>query len=146
MKPYIIGFTGSRDGMTDQQKTNVMKSVALVRKAKERVCVVHGDCIGADADFHHICLAFEVLIYIRPCTFENMRAYSKNVKTEYPPERPMARNRKIVADANIMFACPPNMEVIKSGSGTWATIGFARKANKPLLIFYPDGSFDSENL
>ena len=51
----------------------------------------------------------------------------------------------IVADADVMLACPPNYEEIKRGSGTWATIKFARKSGKPLAIVYPDGGFMVEN-
>ena len=140
---YVVGFTGTRSGMTDPQKHNVLKGLSLTQQVHgDKIIAVHGDCIGADADFHHICVALGIRVHIKPCTFENMRAFCKADK-EDKPLRPMQRNRNIVAAASVMYACPPNMEAIKKGSGTWATIGFARKANKSLFIFYPDGSFDS---
>jgi len=31
------------------------------------------------------------------------------------------------------------------GSGTWATIRYARKVGKPVTIIYPDGEIQEEN-
>lgn len=141
---FKIGFTGTRNGMTEEQKLNVLKVIEVCTRAvkTDMLIALHGDCIGADADFHHICVAMGLKVHIYPCTFENMRAYCKG-DWEEKPLAPMQRNRNIVAAANIMIACPPNMTPIKSGSGTWATIGFSKKANKKTFVLYPDGSFDS---
>jgi len=135
-----IGFTGARKGMTLEQKQTVEEIVQSLDGATH---CVHGDCIGADADFHDICVSTGLVPRLRPCTYENMRAYCEGEEVDYP-KRPMQRNRDIVAEANVMIACPPNYDEIKSGSGTWATIKFSRRAKKPLYIIYPDGSLDYE--
>lgn len=60
----IVGFSGTRFGMTDYQKRNV-KELLLELLPEE---VHHGDCVGADSEFHDI--VREVLpncrIVIRP--------------------------------------------------------------------------------
>lgn len=148
----IFGFTGTRNGMTSEQRTavnrflkgyihGVIEGVARREDDTEQITGVHGDCIGADVDFDAICKTLWIPTKIRPCTFANMRA-NCDAEELAEPKAPMARNRDIVADADIMIACPPNKERIKSGSGTWATIGFAEKANKPIYIAYPDGDID----
>lgn len=135
-----IGFTGTRNGMTKYQKEKVEEILSDLGGTVG----VHGDCIGADEDFHNLCVALGMEMNIRPCTYENMRAWTDGDEVDVP-KRPMQRNRDIVADADVMIACPPNFDRIKSGSGTWATIGFSRKAEKHLFIVYPDGSVDEEN-
>ena len=47
----IIGFTGSRKGMTGEQAAVVMR---LLLSATEGH---HGDCVGADEQFHEMCMA-----------------------------------------------------------------------------------------
>ncbi len=136
-----VGFTGTRNGLSPRQRTVLP---ALLGKF-EPTHAVHGDCVGADADFDACCKNLGIICGIRPCTFESMRAYcDSEVLAE--AKHPMARNRDIVADADWMIACPPNFERIKKGSGTWATIGFAQRSGKPLWIVFPDGTVKGENL
>jgi hypothetical protein len=45
-----IGFTGSRLGMTSQQKDVITRLEIFTTKVLE---AHHGDCPGSDADFHH---------------------------------------------------------------------------------------------
>lgn len=144
MSGGVIGFTGTRNGMTRDQRIAVR--LVLAEFDPSRIAFgLHGDCVGADADFDALCRDFGIETRCRPCTFDGMRA-----RTGAPeiaaPERPMARNRAIVADADMMIACPPNDEPIKSGSGTWATIGFAEKAKKPIVIVYPGGHVECRRL
>lgn len=136
-----IGFTGTRNGMTEMQERSVRFLIgevsARVQKAGQVVHGLHGDCLGADAGFALLCKELEVPHFCRPCTFSSMRAMlSEPIAVAV---RPMERNRAIVSDATVMIACPPNLEPIKSGSGTWATIGFTQKAGKPLAICWPTG-------
>ncbi len=136
-----IGFTGTRKGMTEKQR---LQMEGLLREYQEDIGVelaVHGDCVGADEDFDRLCRGLGIERGIRPCMFENMRARCDEfgARSLAGPKHPMARNREIVAQANVMFACPPNSEPIKKGSGTWSTIGFSKKARRHLYIVLPDG-------
>ncbi len=134
----IVGFTGTRNGMTTEQ----LETVEFYLKKLKPDSVVHGDCLGADYDFDELSAELGIERGIRPCTFENMRMHceTRGAKILAEPKRPMARNRDIVADADYLLACPPNKERIKSGSGTWATIGFGEKARIDVIVIYPDGS------
>lgn len=135
-----IGFTGTRNGMTKEQHQRVKEIVKLANATT----AVHGDCLGADEDFHNICHEQGLEINIRPCTFANMRANCDGNEIA-EPVAPMQRNRMIVDDADLVIACPPNYVKIKTGSGTWATIGFAKRANKKLIIVFPDGTLEASS-
>jgi hypothetical protein len=45
-----IGFTGTRNGMTSQQKKVITRFEIFTTKVLE---AHHGDCPGSDADFHY---------------------------------------------------------------------------------------------
>lgn len=135
----ILGFTGTRRGMTAAQQRTVARLIAQVAAHSETALVgLHGDCVGADVDFHLMCRRFGLEVICRPCNLTRFRAYT-DARAVGPPVPPMARNAKIVADSSLMFACPPNREVIKRGSGTWGTIAIARRDKRPLAIIYPEG-------
>ena len=142
----IIGFTGRRGGMSDEQKESVQTLVEeLAASNEEAIFGLHGDCVGADAEFNEICLGLGLKTQIRPCTYENLRAFCEAEPIALP-KAPMKRNRDIVDDADVMIACPPNYTEIKRGSGTWAAIKFTRRAKKPLYIVFPSGKIQKENV
>jgi len=62
-----------------------------------------------------------------------------------PIKRPLERNSDIVADSDLLLATPRFYEE-ELRSGTWATVRRARKANKPLIIVWPNGKVDWEKL
>lgn len=133
----VIGFTGTRSGMSDEQEQCVRKLVGeLILSGYGQV--VHGNCVGADAQFDAIARDWGLEPACYPAVTGSLQANTGAVPIA-PPDSPMRRNRAIVADAGVMIACPPNDTPIKRGSGTWATIGFAKKAGKPLAIVFPDG-------
>lgn len=134
----IVGFTGSRFGMSGDQNKRVLGLLECLGSVGRHMSGLHGDCVGADEEFNELCTTLEWRTACRPCTFENLRANCADAISK--PVRPMERNRALVADADVMIACPPNDEEIKSGSGTWATIRFTRRAEKPLAIVYPNGT------
>jgi hypothetical protein len=50
------------------------------------------------------------------------------------PKPFLDRNKDIVNSCDILIACPENdIEVLRSG--TWSTIRYAKKINKPVLLF-----------
>jgi len=132
-----VGFTGTRNGGTEAQ----LRKMAALLKSLEGTIALHGDCVGADEQFHHLAQLAGYVVKCRPCTYDSLRAFT-DAEAIAEPVRPMARNRAIVADSDVMIALPPNFDRIKSGSGTWATIGFTEKARKPLLVVFPDGQID----
>ena len=136
MEQLIVGFTGTRDGMTGAQKRVITMELAPLG-ADHQVIGLHGDCVGADADFHAICVALGYEVWIRPCTFENLRAHCDG-RVIADPVGPMVRNREIVNQADRMLAAPPTAEMLKR-SGTWATVRMAMK-RQGCQVVAPDGN------
>lgn len=68
-----IGFTGTRDVLTDQQKQSLIQLLAEYRPAEFH----HGDCVGADAEVHAIVQRYCTMarIIIHPPSNLAMRAF-----------------------------------------------------------------------
>jgi hypothetical protein len=94
----------------------------------------HGDCIGADAEAHDIVREFfpNVRIIAHPPIIKSKRAFKKADESKEPKEY-LIRNHEIVDAVEYMFGAPKtDMEELRSG--TWATIRYSRKMNKPITI------------
>jgi hypothetical protein len=138
MTRFLVGFTGTREGMTADQKATVRELLVDLLATEGE----HGDCVGADADFHDVCRALGLKVSCRPCTLEDQRAWT-NADQRDDPRPPLERNGSIVADSNAVIACPAKFEE-ELRSGTWSAVRYARKAGKPLFIVWPDGKLTSE--
>lgn len=141
-KGRIAGFTGTRDGLTPEQKKALMSILAMY----EPYQVQHGDCIGADETLHYLCLTGlgSVYICVRPPIDSKYRAWC-SLKHPFvvsvEPKPYIQRNHDIVDNSTYLIACPKeSVEVLRSG--TWATIRYAQKRGKPVYIIFPDGSVD----
>ena len=130
------GMTGTRKGMTVTQRNVFLHALHQHPKLDH---LVHGDCIGADADAHQIARSLGHTVTIRPCTLTDQRAFCA-ADHEHPARKPLGRNADIVNEAEGMFAFPSGYKEMKRKSGTWATIRYTRKAGKLLYIIYPDGT------
>lgn len=130
-----VGFTGTRNGMTSIQ-VNSLNGFLHSKKFTE---ARHGDCVGADEQFHDIVMALGKTIHVHPPMVNTFRAFCVGYNYIHPPKDYIDRNHDIVDLSDIICAAPSsNVEELRSG--TWATIRYARKWGKELLIFYPDGS------
>jgi hypothetical protein len=139
MERLAIGFTGTREGMSDLQK----QAVHDLLKPLPVHAVHHGDCIGADKDFHD---AVDYLrkvegkkmeIVIHPPENDSYRAFCKGDLT-YHAKPYLERNHDIVDCSDMMIATPREKEE-QLRSGTWATIRYTRKKKVKLYIIYKDG-------
>lgn len=133
----IIGFTGSREGMTREQ------GVAFCALLKG-LCATelhHGDCVGADAQAHDIArvMADPPGIIVHPPSSPRLRA-RKSGSWSYPPKPYLERNRDIVEACNVLVATPKSMADRKGE--TWWTILAASRAGKRVLVIRPDGIVD----
>jgi hypothetical protein len=138
----IIGLTGTRKGMTAEQKFRVSMEVSYYQPKE----VHHGDAIGADSQFHDIVLekVQNPYIIIHPPTNPKYRAFRKG--HIILPEKPyLARDDDIILASDLMLATPHGKEEILR-SGTWATIRHTRKFKKPLIIIHFDGTIEVERL
>jgi len=131
----VLGFTGTRRGMTLAQKRAI--EALLGAGAALGKVLVHGDCIGADADMHALAREAGMRVEIRPCNLNSQRA-GCHADKYYNTKSPLARNRDIVEQADVMLACPSGFKE-ELRSGTWATVRHAKKSAKPLFIVWPNG-------
>lgn len=134
-KHIKIGFTGTQKGLTTKQLISLKEFLDTVQyKILE---FHHGDCIGADTEFHNICSEYYSNIIIHPPIYENKRSFCKGTiildKKDY-----LDRNHDIVDDTHVLLVCPKEYKE-QLRSGTWATFRYAVKKNKPIFIFYPNG-------
>jgi hypothetical protein len=131
----VLGFTGTRSGMTDAQK-NVFRRVILELKPTE---FHHGDCVGADAEAHDIVreLLPECRIVVHPPNKNELRAF-KQGDLILKEDGYLSRNRSIVLLSTILIGTPWEETHGVSG-GTWYTIDYAKKLNKLGNIIWPDG-------
>jgi len=136
----LIGFTGTRKGMTAEQKNSVTRILSRYA-AKYGNLVGHGDCVGADADFDEIAERSGCVRHLFPSNLEKTRAHCERrgaIEISLPAP-PLTRNVWILDRSFVLIATPrENVEVLRSG--TWATIRLARKSNVRLLIVLPGGN------
>ena len=103
-----------------------------------KVEIHHGDCIGADTEVHWILQPHSRFYFvIHPPINNSKRAYcSGNVILE--PKPYLKRNHDIVDSTSSLIAAPlTDKEVIRSG--TWATVRYALKKGKEVLIIQRNG-------
>ena len=139
-KEFSLGMTGTHKGMKPRQRSTVEAIVGFLLPDEAR----HGDCIGADAEFHDIIRALtSATIVVHPPTNPKKRAWKQGdfilKEKDY-----MVRDDDIIAESDLMLAMPFQFEEQGRGSGTWAVIRHTRKAGKPLVIIWPDGTFTAD--
>ena len=128
-----VGFTGTRQGMTQEQKTAVRDLLLQLRPTT----VHHGDCIGADQEFHDLVRYYltGTIIEAHPMEPATYRAYCK-ADVIHPAAAPLARNQVIVKQSDTMIATPAEAckPACLRGKGTWATINYTQKQGKRLFL------------
>lgn len=136
-----IGFTGTRNGMTVQQGEAVEHLLYQLRPDE----IHHGDCRGADAEFHgmayRICGSRRV---VHPPLNDLHRAFCEGEETK-PAKSYHDRNHDIV-DATDRLIATPLTDKESFQSGTWTTIRYARRLGKPVYIVTPYGKVITENV
>ena len=138
-----VGITGTRNGMNIIQKTLFIKLINDLKIIK----FSHGDCEGVDEETHYIIIDINpiLVIGIHPPKDTKYRAYCKGKNIIIYKSKPyLDRNKDIVNNSSLMVAIPEtNYEINRSG--TWATIRYAKKVNKPLIIIFPNGQIQKYN-
>jgi hypothetical protein len=138
-----VGFTGTRNGLTEDQKICV--EYIFYRLGKAGMSEFHqGNCTGADFQANKIvkenhsrtCKRIAhpsiKLDHQAPCFVDETR----------PPKDYIDRNHDIVDETDVLIACPrTDKEELRSG--TWATIRYAKKKNKRVCIIWPDGNIEN---
>lgn len=134
-----FGFTGTQVGMTGDQREVVWKTMeaAVAEYGKNDVEARHGDCVGADQQFHSICRALGLWVVGFPPVQEDRRAWC-DFDEERKPREYLDRNKDIVNASHVLVACPSgDVELLRSG--TWSTVRFARRVGVPVVLVLPSG-------
>ncbi len=142
----IIGFTGTQKGMTAAQKrevTGILARICDPLKDHNRFAH-HGDCVGADAEFDLIAHSLRWVTIIHPASdvSESKKAHTQEHGWIAKPA--LIRNHDIVDVSELLIATPGQSTEVQR-SGTWATIRYAHKVQKPLIVISPDGTIIREN-
>jgi len=136
MKMVVIGFTGTRKGMTTNQQIEVRRLLAYelghIREAH------HGDCVGADSDFHNICKGLGIRVILHPPSDPTHRAFRMDAHKVLSAKPYLERNHDIIDASKILIATPKEYHEVRR-SGTWATIRYAREKGIRIITVFPSG-------
>ena len=131
-----IGFTGTQEGLTKQQTQVLKEALEYYIELGWHTQFHHGDCIGADREFHNLAKEYGFYIVLHPPDISTKRAFCSDVRFTYPVKPYLERNHDIVNSSDVLIVCPKTKEeVIRSG--TWATYRYANKLNKSILLVEP---------
>lgn len=138
----IVGFTGTQDGMTQDQRLafqNLLASLVVGARARQ---LHHGNCIGADDEAVEDAHALRLFTVAWPGP--SMKKRGTRVSSDTRSALPyLVRNKIIAREVDVLIAAPKQeTEIVRSG--TWATVRYAREAGKPIYIIRPDGSISEE--
>lgn len=138
-----IGFSGTQDGMTLEQRSKFVYLPSELFPDE----LHHGDCIGADNEADDAAMTRKMKIVVHPPinpkkqAFCNLKPYSNRIVLS--PRDYIDRNHDIVDQTECLVATPKNN--IQLGSGTWSTINYARKQNKDVFVVWPNGKITLNN-
>ena len=135
----VIGFSGSKEGLDPYQLVllkNYLTNINNITKA------LHGGCVGADEQFHDICLELGIPLevhfgYSSKNKIKNHK-YRANLNgpfTHKPFETFFARNRTIADRSDIVFTGPNS--VLNKRGGTWHTWKYSNNTLKQPTIMLP---------
>ena len=141
-----IGFTATRRGMTPPQALKV--DLLIKEFITQGVQVAHhGMCVGGDAEFHVLARKAKLYMEGHPGVDKQGKVTQRApvvCDSYWPSKYFLLRNPEIVDASQVMLAAPAQKQEKLRGSGTWATIRYARRVCKPLVIVYPDGTLHFE--
>lgn len=128
-----IGFTGTREGMSDRQSTALAKLLANFAATSQIVYLLHGGCHGSDEAARDAAIVLGVKTICYP---GDVTQYVNNITINFECKQPidyLTRNGIIVEQCDILIAAPLDMVPQRRG-GTWYTIRKAQEYNKPCVI------------
>lgn len=135
----IVGFTGTQQTITFAQRRQIVDMAQMFDEFHE------GDCIGADATCAVLVKQENpgCKVVSHPPANPSKRAYAPADEVRQPKPY-IERNHDIVDECDILIATPKGFKEERR-SGTWATIRYAKKVSKPIIIVFPDGTFAEYN-
>ena len=137
-----VGFTGTQNDLSVAQFDLLL---LVMQELEDMTEAHHGDCVGADATFSAMVdeIYPNTIVHLHPPTVSSKRANCRYDEIEEAYSY-LTRNKHIVDATDLLIACPKtNEEELRSG--TWATVRYARKVGKPVVILWNNGKYDYEN-
>jgi len=132
----IVGFSGTRKGMTQLQRDTLLVVLRRLRLTAGR----HGDCVGADKQCHAIMRELGAKMYGHPGPDGPLRAHCDFDECAEPRDY-LRRDHDIVNLSECLIAAPGQREE-QQRSGTWTTVRYAKQAGRLLIMLWPDGGYD----
>lgn len=147
----IIGFTGTREGLTNQQLGWLVTTFETGKQDGTLAEVHHGGCVGADAAVHAQAIELEIPIHVWPpinpkyLAVETLAPHP--LVTVHRGMQYLDRDRQIVGATYGLVALPKHNEQPERmlWGGTWYTVDFAERMNKPVIICYPKGRVEQRD-
>lgn len=126
-----IGVTGTREGATEYQLTEIRNVLAELKGTEFH----HGDCNGVDVQAASIAreLGYKIVCY-PPKSTEEQGFFGGDVV--HAPAGYLERDRAIVDACDVLLVVPLQMEWQPKG-GTWYTHDYAVKKKKPYTVIWP---------
>jgi hypothetical protein len=130
-----LGITGTREGMNEHQFELLQQYLTL--HYCEGAEFHHGDCVGVDAEAATLAkdIGYRIISHPGP-TVDNLRAFVECDESHEPASH-FKRNRTIVETCDCLIVIPLQNSCQPRG-GTWYTASYAKKTNKPFVIFWRD--------
>jgi len=124
----IVGFTGTRKGMTDGQVKYFASELSLLNATEFH----HGDCIGADEQANKVARSMGIKTAGHPPIDSKNRAFCK-CDMWFEPKPYLERNCDIVNACDVLFVAP-RFNYEEQRSGTWSTFRFADKIGTKIIM------------
>lgn len=135
---FKIGFTGTQEGMTERQKVNFMQVFLWFesRHGARNLEFHQGQCIGGDEDSLVLVKSREGVWTVSHPPLDKRRTHSMECDEVRPGYPFLERNHNIVDEVAVLLAAPRSRKE-ELRSGTWATVRYARKINRPYEMIWP---------
>jgi hypothetical protein len=139
-----LAFTGTKKGITKQQELTLHRQLCRLRD-DGFLWMHNGDCVGADYEAATIWYGYNGLVQLHPPIKDDYRAHFSKAKIICEPRDYLVRDKDMVECSELLVATPRGYDEERRGSGTWATVRYARKLRLQVLIIYPNGLKENES-
>ena len=135
---HAVGFTGTRNVL--HNRVDILEHILNALKSHGFNTLHHGDCIGGDYQAHMAATYCGYNIVVHPPINGRYRFLEHPARSHYKSVQMLeqrdylVRNHDIVDASQILIAFPQDPDHEVQRSGTWATIRYARKQQRPIIM------------
>ena len=132
-----VGITAPRIGLSPIQD-DILTILLGALRANGAAEFHHGECVGGDERGAEIAQWFRFWIVAHPPVRIDWRANFPADEWR-PPLDYLVRDRALVDEVDLLLGFP-DQDTWRPRSGTWFTIGYAQKAQRPRVVIGPTGT------